>query len=410
MRSLILPVNPIADCRLPIVDCRPQSFIVHRSSFIVAFLLAALVGSRAFAQDQLTVSVGEQKILSVPAGSDIGFTGPLHVVQLDAGRIKVIGDGAGWGSVTVKSGAEVFQYSVEVVSIPPEQTIAKLKSLLGKLNLTYTPAGSQVIVEGRIETAEDLERFNRVMESFPEVVNMVVIAAKEALIDIAVTLVEVDVTSSSALGLLDIVPPSGTATLSGTIPIVGGTGGTSIELGLAASSELLNALNAQLQGGRAKIVANPRIVTLNRRQAEITSGGEIPYRVVSSTGGQGVEYKPYGIKLRVTPEERMNDVLLQLSLESSEPVGTVSGSSENPLTSRSIDLNVAVGKDKTLAIAGLYDAVTSRETQGGCLFPLFATSSSTRRREIIVLVTPRVSIDGIGQDYFKMVKPQDMKR
>jgi len=248
------------------------------------------------------------------------------------------------------------------------------------------------------------------MEAFPEAVNMVVIAAREVLIDIAVTLVEIDVTNSSALGLLDIVPPSGTATLSGTVPLVGGTGGTSIELGLAASSELLNALNAQLAGGRAKIVANPRIVTLNRRQAVITSGGEIPYRIVNSTGGQGIEYKPYGITLRVTPEERMNDVLLQLNLESSEPVGAVSGSSENPLTSRSIDLNIAVAKDKTLAIAGLYNAVTARETRGGCLFPLFAASTSTRRRELVILVTPRVSVNGIGQDYFKMVEPKDMKR
>jgi type II secretory pathway component HofQ len=246
-----------------------------------------------------------------------------------------------------------------------------------------------------------------------EVANMVVITAKEALIDIAVTLVEVDATSSSDLGILNIVPPSGTATLSGTIPIAGATGGvsgTSFRVGLAASSQLLNALSAQIQSGRAKIIANPRIVTLNRRQAVITSGGEIPYRVVSSTGGQGVEYKPYGITLRVTPEERMNDVLLQLNLESSEPVGTVSGASENPLTSRSVELNVAVEKGKTLALAGLYNAVTSRERRGGCLFPLFAVSSSTRRREIIVLVTPRVSLDGIGQDYFKMVEPEDVKR
>jgi Flp pilus assembly secretin CpaC len=381
-----------------------------RSLILPVVLLAIVAGSRAFAQQELTIGVGEQKIVTVPAGSDIGFTGPLHIVQLDAGRIKIIGDGPGWGSITVKSGTQVFQYSVQVVSTPPGQTIAELKSLLGNMNLTYTEAGSRVIVEGRIETAEDLERFNRVMETCPEVVNMVVIAAKEILIDIAVTLVEVDVTNSSDFRLLDIVPPSGTATLSGTIPIVGGTGGTSIELGLAATGELLNALNAQLEGGRAKIVANPRIVTLNRRQAVITSGGEIPYRVVNSTGGQGVEYKPYGITLTVTPEERMNDILLQLNLESSEPVGTVSGASENPLTSRSVDLNIAVAKDKTLAIAGLYDAVTTHDTRGGCLFPLFAASSSTRRRELVVLVTPRVSLDGIGQDYFKMVNPKDMKR
>jgi Flp pilus assembly secretin CpaC len=383
------------------------------ASLFSIILLATVVSSAACASEELTIGVGEQKIVTVPAGSDIGFTGPLHIAQLDAERIKIIGDGPGWGSITVKSGTQVFQYSVQVVSIPPEQTIAKLKFLLGKLNLTYTAAGSQVIVEGRIETTQDLERFKRVMETFPEVVNMVVITAKEALIDIAVTLVEVAATSSSGLGLLNIVPPIGTASLSGTIPIAGVTGGasgTNIQVGLVASSQLLNALNAQIQSGRAKIIANPRIVTLNRRQAVITSGGEIPYRTINSTGAQGVEYKPYGITLRVTPEERMNDVLLQLNLESSEPVGTVSGASENPLTSRSVDLNVAVEKDKTLALAGLYNAVTSRETQGGCLFPLFAASSSTRRREIIVLVTPRVSLDGIGQDYFKMVMPEDVKR
>ena len=378
-----------------------------------AFSASFLLLSTAYAIEELTIGVGEQKIVSVPSGSDIGFTGPLHIVQLDAGRIKIIGDGAGWGSITVKSGTYVFQYSVQVVSVPPDQKIAKLRSLLGKLDLTYTPAGGQVIVEGRIDNSQDLVRFHKVMESFPEVVDMVVIAAREVLIDIAVTLVEIDVTSSSGLGLLDIVPPTGTAELSGTIPIgevTGGTPGKSFQVGIAASSQLLNALKAQIQSGRAKIIANPRIVTLNRREAVITSGGEIPYRVVSSTGGQGVEYKPYGITLRVTPEERMNDVLLQLRLESSEPVGTVTGTSENPLTSSSIDLNVAVEKDKTLALAGLYNAVTSRETKGGFLFPLFATSSSTRRRELIVLVTPQVSFDGIGQDYFKMVGPEDVKR
>jgi type II secretory pathway component GspD/PulD (secretin) len=379
----------------------------------MGLLLALILVGPVQAGEELTVGVGEQKIISVPAGSDVGFTGPLHIAQLDAGRIKVIGDGPGWGSITVKSGAQVFQYSVQVVSIPPEQTIARLKTLLSGLDLKYAAAGSQVIVEGKIETTQALERFNRVMESFPEVVNMVVINAREALIDIAVTLVEVDANSSSDLGLLDIVPPSGRADLSGKIPLVGvsgGTAGTSIEVELAASAELLKALNAQLAGGRAKIVANPRIVTLNRRQAVITSGGEIPYRVLNSTGGQGVDYKPYGLKLKVTPEERANDVVLQLFLESSEPIGTVSGSSENALTSRGVELNVAVGKDKTLAIAGLYDAVTSRSTRGGCLFPLFAASSSVRRRELVVLVTPRVTVDGIGQDYFKMVDSKDMKR
>ena len=376
-------------------------------------LLVAVAGTAYAGYEEMTVGVGEQKIVGVPSGADITFTGPIRIKRLDAGHVKIIGDSPGWASVTVKSGSDITQYSVTVVEIPPEQTIARLKALLPDVPLTYSTGGGKVIIGGRIETSRDLTRFNRIMEMFPGVVNMVVIAAKEPLIDIAVTVVEVDVTTGSGIGLLDIGSPTGSATLSGSVPL-GEVSGQAImdnfTVSMALSSKILSALSASIQDGRAKVVANPRIVTQNMKQAEITSGGEIPYRVVSATGAQGVEYKPYGIKLTVTPEERDQDILLQLKMESSEPVGTVTGGSENPLTSRSIDLSVAVEKDRTLAIAGLYNAVAARETRSGCLFPLFATSASTRKREIIVLVTPRVSLDGIQQDFFKIVMPKDMRK
>jgi len=381
-------------------------------TWLVVILMT--VAGTASAYEEITVGVGEQKLVGVPSGSDISFTGPLHIKRLDASNVKIIGDSPGWGSVTVKRGSDILQYSVTVVEVPPEQTIAKLKSLLGGMPLTYSAGGGQVILEGRIESTQDLQRFNRVMEMFPGVVNMVVIAAKEPLIDIAVTLVEVDASSGSGLGLLDIGEPGGLVTLTGTMPLTDITSGQistdNFLVNLSLSSQILNALNAQIEDGRAKVVANPRIVTQNQKEAVITSGGEIPYRVVGATGAQGVEYKPYGIKLAVTPEERDKDILLRLQLESSEPVGTVTGGSENPLTSRSLDLNIAVEKDRTLVIAGLYNAVSSRETRGGCIFPLFATSASARKREIIVLVTPRVSLDGIQQDFFKMVTPKDVGR
>jgi len=380
----------------------------------LVLLTAVVVGTAYAYEEEVTVGVGEQKIVGVPVGSDITFTGPLHIKRLDAGNVKIIGDAPGWGSVTVRNGSDITQYSVTVVAIPPEQTIAKLKALLGALPITYSVGGGQVIIEGRIEGSKDLVRFNRVMEMFPGVVNMVAVAATEPLIDIAVTMVEVDVTTGSGLGLLDITTPTGSASMGASVPLGAITGGTltanDFQVNLAMSSKVLSALTAQIQDGRAKVVANPRIVTQNLKQAQITSGGEIPYRVVSATGAQGVEYKPYGIKLDVTPEERDKDILLHLSLESSEPVGTVTGGSENPLTSRSIDLSIAVEKDRTLVIAGLYNAVTSRETRTGCLFPLFATSASARKREIVVLVTPRVSLDGIQQDFFKVVAPSDMRR
>lgn len=373
---------------------------------LTGLLLAAQLSANTVAQYQeLVIGVGETKVIAVPPGSDIGYTGPLHVVQADAGSVKVIGDGQGWGSVTVRSSSGMTQYSVQVVAIPPEHVVTKLKTLLAGMNLNYTIVGGQVVIEGKITRSEDLERFRRVIEAFPTVINLVSVAAREVLIEIAVTLLEVDVTNASSFGLLNIAPPSANASLSGTIPIRG-TGSPKVELGFAASSQLLDALSAQIRSGRAKIVANPRVVTLNRKEAIISSGGEIPYRVVSPTGAQGVEYKSYGIMLRVTPEERTNDILLQLHLESSEPVGTVSGSSENPLTSRSISLQVAVEKNKTLCLAGLHNAVTSRASQSGCLFPLLTWSSSVRRREIVVLLTPRIAPEGLSPESFPLLKSQ----
>lgn len=381
---------------------------------LLALLLALLGASTARAYEEMTVAVGEQRVVTVPAGSDITFTGPLRIVRMDRNRVKIIGDAPGWGSVTVQRGDDFVQYSVTVVEVPPEQTIARLRSLLKELDLKYSVAGGKVVLEGRVENAPDLERFNRVLDMFPGVISMVHIAATEPLIDIAVTLVEVDASRSSGLALLDITPPAGQATLTGRFPlsdIINGTVSASgIDVGFALSTQLLSALSAEIASGRARIVANPRIVTLSRRQAVITSGGEIPYRVVGANGAQGVEYKPYGIRLTVTPEERANDVVLELNLESSEPVGAVSGSSENALTSRSIDMTIAVAKDKTLAIAGLYNAVTSRAARNGCLFPLFSTAAATRSREIIVLITPRVTVDGIQPDCFRMITPRDLNR
>jgi len=390
--------------------------VIEVSPWLVAVgcLLSIVAGSRAYGQQQLTIGVGEQKILDVPSGSDISFTGPLHISRLDARRVKVIGDGEGWGSVTVKDGDEVLQYSVQVVSIPPEQTIGKLRTLLGNLNLTYTPAGNQVIVEGKIDNTANLERFNKVIAAFPEVINLVVVTAKEPLVDIGVTLVEVEVDNSAGFSILNISPTTGEGAMNGAFTLADLTAGkvnsSDIQVSFALSNQLLEALNAQLDGGRAKIIANPRIVTENGKEATISSGGEIPYHVLGQSGTEGVDYKSYGITLKVTPEARANDVLLQMSIESSEPVGTVSSSSENALSSRSVDMSVAVEKDKTVAIAGLYNAVENRDTKGGCLFPLFAISSSSQRRELIILVTPRVTVDGIGQDFLKITKPGDMGR
>jgi type II secretory pathway component GspD/PulD (secretin) len=278
-------------------------------------------------------------------------------------------------------------------------------------DLSFKNVAGQVVAEGRIITADDLSRFNKVMKKFPDVLDLTTIAAREVMIDIDVTLVAVTTTNSSSLGLLNFTSTT-PITVEGEIPLgKSATSPPNFNVSLSLSSDVLNALNAMLATGQAKIVANPRIVTTDEQPAEIVSGGQIPYPI-AGTGGSpgGVTYESYGITLDVTPTLRANDVFMDLSLSASEP-GQVDSRGNTPLNQRSIHLRVAVDKNKTLAIAGLMNSMSSGGTTTGCILPLFSTTSTSNKGEIIVLVKPQLAApDGIGLDNYRTIKPQDIEK
>ena len=73
----------------------------------------------------------------------------------------------------------------------------------------------------------------------------------------------------------------------------------------SAVSDLQTTLNGFISNGQAKIVASPKIATLDDHQAVLNIGSRIPYAVpVSSTSGSTqwtVEYIEAGVKLKITP-------------------------------------------------------------------------------------------------------------
>jgi type IV pilus assembly protein PilQ len=362
----------------------------------------------AVAAEEIFVGTGQQRLLSIPGQrtGDIHVTGPLRVSEAGSGELRVVGMQEGAGSITVPTSMGTYEYSVRVISGDPANTISQMQALLGDLEpqLRFRVVGGRVIVEGEVKYTPALATFKRVMEMFPDAVSMVEITAPEQLVDVAVTLVEVEASSDNNFNLLNITP---TGTFEFSVPLVSESLKTNIVAGLSLTTELMKALGALVASGKGRIIAQPRVVTIDRKPATISTGGQIPYRVLSDQGTQGLQYADYGLELTVTPELRSREVVLDLKLTSTDPVKK-QGEPEYSFSSRKVEMNVAVQRGKSLVFARLYNRVSSGGTKVGCLFPLFAASSAVTQRELLVVVTPNAAGEGgIGYGDFELIKPAD---
>lgn len=169
-------------------------------------------------------------------------------------------------------------------------------------------------------------------------------------------------------------------------------------------------INVLIESEKARILSRPSVVTLSGEQATIQIGGEIPY-VTSGTLGYttNTEFKPYGIILQFKPVvdeyNRINSVI-------HAEVSNLSGMtvSDMPIIStRSADSVINVYSGGTIVIGGLMDSSEIKNVQKIPLLgdiPILGeffkhTSKSRDKRELIILVTPRiVGEDDAGQTYW----------
>jgi pilus assembly protein CpaC len=118
--------------------------------------------------------------------------------------------------------------------------------------------------------------------------------------------------------------------------------------------------------GLARVLAEPRLVTLSGQEASFLAGGEFPIPVLQSTGGVSngitIEYKEFGVGLRFTPVVMSNGTISlrvapsvsDIAASSTIPTGIVGADFIVPsLTTRKLDTTVQLKDGQTLALAGL---------------------------------------------------------
>jgi general secretion pathway protein D len=204
---------------------------------------------------------------------------------------------------------------------------------------------------------------------------------------------------------------------------------------LTSLASLLGGVNGFLLGGvsggwgavlqavstdtNSNILATPHLTTMDNEEAFFIVGQEVPIITGSTTGSstsnpfQSVERQEVGIKLKVTPQINEGDAV-QLLIE--QEVSSVSGATSVDIliNKREIKTSVIVDDGGTIVLGGLIDedvqeSVSKVPLLGDIPFlgHLFkSTSTSVRKRNLMVFIRPTIIRDGVTMNEISHKKYQ----
>lgn len=163
-------------------------------------------------------------------------------------------------------------------------------------------------------------------------------------------------------------------------------------------------LQALQEEGRGEVVANPRVITANQREAVIKQGDEVGYVTVTGVGANAtatVQFKEAVLELKVTPTiTQDNRVFLTLGVKKDEIAGFIdAGGGRVPqITKREVTTAVLVENGQTVVVGGIYE-FSRREDLTKVPFlgdipalgNLFRSKGrNNRKAELLIFVTPRI--------------------
>ncbi|MFB0979606.1 MAG: type II secretion system secretin GspD [Alteromonadaceae bacterium] len=178
----------------------------------------------------------------------------------------------------------------------------------------------------------------------------------------------------------------------------------------------------------SNILATPSITTLDNEEAHFLVGQEIPILTGSTAGSnngnpfQTVERQEVGIKLTVTPQVN-EGTGVQLTIE--QEVSSVSGATgvDISINKREIKTVVMADSGATVVLGGLIDEDVQESVQKvpllgdipfiGHLFK--STTTSTRKRNLMVFIRPTIIRDGklmndISKEKYNYIRATELRK
>ena len=193
-------------------------------------------------------------------------------------------------------------------------------------------------------------------------------------------------------------------TLNVSLPVANPAGSFGISYANLSKGLLLDLeLSALENENRGEVIASPRVITANQKEASIEAGEEIPFQNATSSGATSVQFKKAVLSLTVTPQITPDDrIILDLTVtQDTRGEATAQGPAIN---TQQVTTQVLVDNGQTVVLGGIYQQRTNRdETKVPLLgdIPwlgwLFRTQSDIRaKQELLIFVTPKILKDSVN--------------
>ncbi len=370
--------------------------------FFAAMIVAPFTAGSVTAQDggwpQEEIIIYLNQIQIVPAHSPtrviIGNPDIADVSEVTKTEVTLSAVATGSTALVIKDALGEHSYQVQVYKEDMGNIKRRIDSLLTSLNYAEVTTKAQnaeakVLLLGKVKTTADRERIMTALGPLTEkAVDLITIEEEEAIVDIDVQVLELNKDGTKTLGvslpgaitlteLGSLGQPNTSINTSGTVS--GSTTGAKwstlfsiLNLSRTAFSATLDML---IQDGKARVLSRPRLACQSNKEAELLVGGEKPIMTtqVASSGGSGtdVEYKEFGIKLKIKPTVTDKDkIKMAVYVEVSE-VGTaeILGTSTEPtaraypLSKRNASTELILNDGQTLAIGGLIRQKTEEDVR-----------------------------------------------
>ena len=179
--------------------------------------------------------------------------------------------------------------------------------------------------------------------------------------------------------------------------------------GLFGTATINALITAGEQKGQAKIIATPRVTTLNNRKAKIESKTQVPISTIQPSTGGGdpivtTTYVDIPLKLEITPQiTDVGTVVLDVLAENASAAASTGGVAPS-INSQVMETQVTVPDGGTTVVGGvLFD--DERESQdrtpGLSKIPIFGNlfkrkGVSRNTNEILFFITPRIARPDYG--------------
>ncbi len=285
---------------------------------------------------------------------------------------------------------------------------ADLTSALPREHITAANFAGGVRLSGEASTMNAAARAADIAEKYaPKAVtsDLTIKAAEQVMVEVRI--LEVNRSAMKELGFnftaanqTGFSVGSGVGSLISNTPpqgIVGYTG----HIGAFSVDANLQALEEK---GLVRTLAKPNLIAMSGEEASFLAGGEFPYPVPNGPQTVSIEFKPFGVKLNVTPDVQDNgQIRLKVAPEVSalDPSHSIriDGFDLPSLTVRKAATTVELKDGQSFAIAGLFqqdyaNAVNQVPWAGQVpiLGALFKSSSWKRQEtELVIIVTPRLT-------------------